>query len=279
MNAFASTLGFALLAPFAVHAATVGLSGTDGSGYLAVVNVNNESVEPNTPGGKPFDYPYYFDAAQNSWVTIVAEKLSAGSVYAEESAYTVLNKTLTDPDFADFNLGSLGYADGALTGVGTEVLAPGQFTLTLSADDYSPMGSAHNTGGEFSWTYGITASNISGAGLTFINGVLTSIDVVADIKVDVFFGGFPAAAFNPGFFEAGGLTISGNQFAFTVNESVSQSTVLGDLPLASIAFNRTGTIDAVTAVPEPSTWAMMLAGVAGLLVVAGGKQRGRNVMS
>jgi hypothetical protein len=245
--------------------------GTGATGYLSVSNINNETVQPNTAlaGSKPFQYPVYFDAAQNLWVTVVAEKLSASSVYAEESAYTVVNKGVTDPDFADFRFGSFGWDSSQLTGSGVEVLGIGAFSLTLDALDYSPKPKSRNaapTFNEFNWTYGITASNLVGDGLTFVDGVLVRADFTADVQVDVFFNGNTTNAFfrfNPGFSEAGGLTVSGNTFAFDLDAAVPQASPLGALAGARMVFNRSGTIDGISGViPEPSTWAALGIGLA-----------------
>ncbi len=64
---FSSSALAALLVPLAVQAATIDLAGTGASGYLAIVDINKEVVEPNTgnPGSKPFDYPYYFEDSSN----------------------------------------------------------------------------------------------------------------------------------------------------------------------------------------------------------------------
>jgi hypothetical protein len=271
-----TTVAASLLLAGTAQAATINLSGSDATGFLAVADINNEAIEPNTPGGKPFAYPYYFDAAQNLWVTIVAEKLSAASVYAQESSFTVKNKGLTDADFGNVKLGSVTYADGALSGVGTEVLAPGQFTLALAADDYSPKPKARNVNNEFNWTYSLTPGNLSGTGLTFVDGMLASMDFSADMKVELNFNGAtnPPFRLSPGWSQAVALVFEGNRFAFDMDVTAGQSGILGTIDNVRLQFNRAGTLVEITPIPEPSTYALLALGA--LLLTARVRQwRGR----
>jgi hypothetical protein len=258
--------GAILTAPGATDAEVISLSGSGATGFLSLSNVNNESVEPNTPGGKDFDYPYYYDPAQDLWVVIVAEPLSAGSTYAEElDGFTVLNKTVTDTDFGITDIGAISYDATDVAATGTTVLAPGQFTLQLDATGFSPLGTPRNVNNEFAWDYTIEASNLVGPGLAFRDGVLTSIDLVADVTVFVNFLGNPNPPFrfSPGYFEAGGLTFSGNRFAFDVDVTQDVQSVLGSLSDTRLVLNRSGTIAAV--VPEPSTSVLIALGAAVLV--------------
>jgi hypothetical protein len=233
---------------------TITLTASDAKGFLSIVNVNNEAVEPNSSvaKSKDFDYPYYFDStlgASGLWVMVVAEKLSAQSRYVQETeGMTIKNKTVTDEGFADGVLGTITY-DGALVGPsGKSTIAPDAFVLTLSADDYSPLNKPRNVNNEFAWTYQITPSNIAGTGLTFTDGVLSRIDITADIKVDVLFMGAPQGRFNPGFSQVAALEVSENRFAFSFDVTEAQTTLLGPMENARVELNRTGTIDAVTPV-------------------------------
>lgn len=267
---------------FPAQAATVSLTGSNSGGYLAFDRFNNEVVEPNSglPGSKDFDYPYYFDPSLGSsglWVMLVADKLSADSIYPQESQFTVYNKTVTDADFSISNIGSVSFADGLLSGVGQEVIGTDQLTLTLSDSDYSPLPKPRNVDNEFAWTYTLTPSNLQGAGLTFLDGVLTSIDFVADLKVDVNFLGNTAPPFRmtPGFSQSNALTFSGGSFAFSFDVVQTQNSALGVIENPRLVLNRFGSVDQVTPVPEPSTYLLMLAGVGVLAIGSSVRARRR----
>ncbi|MEM8756687.1 MAG: hypothetical protein AAGF47_02770, partial [Planctomycetota bacterium] len=91
---------------------TIPLSGTDHSGYLAFLNVKNWGTEAEllAPTGLP-NYPYWFNAdfAGGVFSSIIAEPLSAESMYPIEPAIAVFNKTITDPDFATRPAGSVSF--------------------------------------------------------------------------------------------------------------------------------------------------------------------------
>ena len=96
------------------HAATINLSGEDATGYLSIATINTEPAEPNEVGFpdnplKHYDYPYYenVNLPGFTWDVIVAEPLSASSVYAQSEQFEIKNATITDDDFNRFNLGSI----------------------------------------------------------------------------------------------------------------------------------------------------------------------------
>jgi hypothetical protein len=62
---------------------------------------------------------------------------------------------------------------------------------------------------------------------------------------------------------AGGFECNGGAFIAVFSLSVVPGTLVGDLNPEDLALSVT-----TTAVPEPSTWAMMLAGFAGLAALA-----------
>lgn len=253
-----------------LHSATqtIDLATNSGTGSLYLSNINNETVEPNSglPGSKNSDYPYYFDSSQGLWVFIADEQLSAGTSYIfEETNFTVLKNGATDNDFGIFDVGDISYDDSLLTGSGIEVLAPGDFTLTLDGSDFSPLFSPRKDTGlpgggassnEFAWDYDIASSSPSGTGLTFVNGHISSIDFTANIAVTPRFFGNPNPPFAFGSSYDGTVTFSGAGFVFDVDVIQDNTSALGALSDTHLVFNAAGNISSV--VPEPSTYAGIL---------------------
>ncbi|MEM9444833.1 MAG: PEP-CTERM sorting domain-containing protein [Verrucomicrobiota bacterium] len=256
-----------LLLNTAAHSTTqfVDLSTNNGTGSLYITNIQSELVEPNSglPGSKPFEYPYYWDPSKNGgagvWVMIVSEQLSASTTYSfEEANFNVLQKTITDSDFGIFDVGDISYDDTLLTGSGTEVLGLSDFTLSLDLADFSPLFSPRNINNEFAWDYAASIGDLTGAGLTFVNGELTSIDFVADIAITPqLLGSLPFGSSYDGL-----LTFSGNSFAFDVDVIQDNTTALGPLENTHLVFDAQGNY----VIPEPSTWAMLVIGLATLLI-------------
>lgn len=244
------------------QAASIDLAGPDGSGTLSLSNVKGWASAEAALAGLP-SFAYFQNESTGIWTSIVALPLSADAVYAEEATATVYNKTVTAADYATFSAGAIDYDDSALTGSGTETIAAGALAFSFNNAGFSPLGSAYNSGSGFGnagWSYTIAASNVSGSGLTFTDGVLSSIDLTADISVTVLFAGM--LPFTSTY--DGQLTIAGNQYAFDLD--VTQDNVepvfVGAVSDTRMVFNRAGSIAAVTAVPEPSTYALMAAGLA-----------------
>jgi len=241
--------------------ASVDLRGDDHTGYLAFANVKNYGVNwpPNTDPTTDFDdvvYPYYFDTAANIWRTIAAEPLASTSIYAEESTFSVVKSDVTDADFSSTDIGDITFNDALLTGVGVETIGPGDLILTLSAADFSPLASPHNLGsgnGNWGWDYVISASNLTGSGLTYVDGKLTGIDLAADVSVLPRLAGGTIPFLDD---YDGTLTFSGNQFAFDLDVTKDAPTPFGTFAGTHMVFNRAGS---VAAVPEPS--AIVLAAI------------------
>lgn len=248
-----------LLAASVAHAAQVALplNTIDATGTLYSTGFNTETEEPNTPAGKDFNYPYYFDSAQNLWVIIVAEPLRSDYVYTYEEANfgTIFNQTITDPNAGTFNFGELSWDDSLITGVGSETIGVGNFTFSLNPDRFSPNLSANNLNNEANWAYNFLTSNLLGTGLSFTDGELTSIDFTADLSIQTLaFGSFPLAdTFD------GNITFSGLNFAFNVDQIKDINTPLGPANDVHTVFDVAGSV----VVPEPQTYGMIF----GLLVI------------
>lgn len=254
-----------LTAPLVAATRTIDLAGDDHTGYLSMSNVKNWSTEAGAQAGLP-DYPYYFNPGAGSggadiWTSLVAEPLSAFSTYVEESSFTVQNKTITDVDFSTRSSGAISFDDAGITGQGTETVAASALTFNFNKMGFSPFNSPHNAGSGFGnagWDYVINASNVAGTGLTFTDGLLTSIDLTADIAVQVRFGGNASLAWASTY--DGTLTFNGDSFAFNVNVFQDNLTPFGTFTDTRLVFNRGGTIGQVGSlfVPEPAS-ALMLA--------------------
>ncbi len=250
-------------------AASIELAGDNGTGFLSMSNVKSWLAEPDPVTESEF--PYFFDSDAGLWRSIAAVPLSADSTYAEEAlGFTVLNKSITQSDFGTFSAGTIDYSDALVTGSGIESVDASALTLAFNNAGFSPLYSAYNTGDNFGWAYSISASNVNGAGLTFVNGVLTSIDLTADISVAVSWLDLPAGTWASTY--AGSLTISGDMYAFQLDVMQDNETpFFGSLPNTHMVFNRAGDIAAVVPIPEPQTYLMLGIG----LMLIGGAVRAR----
>lgn len=248
----------AVVAAGQAKAVDVPLSGTGHTGYLSFSGLQTEQTEPKTPGGKDFDYPYYLNTNYPLYDMVVAEPLSADSVYAEEAANTVLGKTITDADFGDSSFGSISYDGLSLTGVGSETVSVSADDVTLDLTMFSPLYSPRNIDNEFAWDYVVETQSLASPSLdlSFTEGALTGIDGELEIGVSVRFLG--SIAFQDG---AGGvltydgtLVFSGGDFEFDVEVVQDAVTALGPVTDTWLVFNRSGGISAV--VPEPASLAL-----------------------
>lgn len=242
-----------------VQAATIDLASDDGTGYLALSSVKSST---SAEAAEAWNFPYYLEESTGIYRSIAAIPLSADSVYAEESEFTVLGKDVTSSDFNTMSAGSVSFDDSLLLGSGVETVATADLTLVVDGDGFSPYMSDYNSGtglGDFAFHYTITTSNISGNGLTFVDGQLTSVDLDADVSVAVDFGNIEAFAWDDSY--DGSLSISGADYAFDLDVSQPNVTPLAPLESTRMVFNRSGSIAAVTPVPEASSYAMMLCGL------------------
>lgn len=260
-------------------AATVNVEiGGESTGYLAMANVKNWGSESAASHPDNSIYPYFFDSGSGLWKSIAVGGLSSANDYSLVTGATVAGSGLTQPDFTTFSAGFLNYDNSSITGVGVETIPVSGITLNLNtgaglnanASVFSPYGSAYNRGsgfGNFGWTYVMSTSALTGSGLTFTDGQLTSIDFTAALGVIVRFGNNAAFTFKEGGVDAvysGTLAFSGNQYAFDLDVTKTVSSVLGTLTDTHMVFNRQGSIAAV--VPEPSS-ALLIGGSAVLILL------------
>lgn len=257
-------------ASLGAQAATVDLAGQNGTGYSAMIGFKGSTSKA---AADAWNYAYYQDA-NGIYRAITATPLSTDSDY---SAYlpagaVVQGKDVTSADFATMSAGSISYDESVLTGVGVETIGVGALTLSINSKGFSPFYNGYNTGsgfGDHPWNYNITASGLAGSGLTFTNGVLTSIDLDAALSITIRAGESAFYVYNLGgpatvpAVLSGSLSISGDSYAFNVRDTGTYAFALQPSGLTlNYVINRAGDISAVTAVPEPGTYALMAAGLA-----------------
>ncbi|MEM8876111.1 MAG: GC-type dockerin domain-anchored protein, partial [Planctomycetota bacterium] len=130
-----------------------------------------------------------------------------------------------------------------ITGVGIETVAAADLTVEIDGDAFSSLNSIHNTGsgvGNAGWTHAISVNNPSGPGLTLEDGTPVSIELVADVSIEVSFAG--QIPLGNTYDTPGGLVISGDTFTFDVDVTQTTPSPLGLLTDTRLVFNRTGTI-------------------------------------
>ncbi len=239
-------------------------------------SLDDISRDPNSP--KFFDYPAYINPQTSANIYILSvEPYRFGLSYPDPLHPTgpgafapvgTLQSTGTpgatfiegvneDADFADFDLGTLEYEDDTLTGVGVESLGVDALTLNLVTTDFNatnrteilagadvpPFGPAGRSNrNELATDVRILVNELQGDGLSFEDGLLTSLDFVADITVTVFGAATTQAIPDPspslGLSVDGTLTFEGNTFAFAVDGQDS----VGPFDDVRIVLNRSGSI-------------------------------------
>lgn len=263
---------------------SVSLSGSNATGGVNVVGFDTEINEPNGPPSRDhtssgngnshgfayFQYAYHpdnpdaFNDYDGFWSIIVSSHTVANPAYYQSllqkaGAVAYDNLTLTTqvlhPNPGAFDIGSLTYDTNRLTGIGTEILDPTKFELTISRADYS-FNVLNESTAPGTWTgypyyywgidnYTLSISNISGEGLTFVNGVLTTMDFQANVRI--------TSPMAPNVTWDGTLSFDGLNFVFNINESEFVNG-FGDL---HIVMDRAGTISLI---PEPTTGLLLAIG-------------------
>ncbi|MEM1097182.1 MAG: hypothetical protein AAGH92_00195 [Planctomycetota bacterium] len=175
----------------------------------------------------------------------VGELESAGTPGA-----TFIEALTEDADFADFDLGVLTYDDATLTGLGIETIGVDAVSLDLDGTEFQstnrtelfagadapPFGpEGRSNRNEFANTVSLEASNFSGTGLTFTDGVLTSIDFTADAAVELVLAALPTATLRA----EGKLTFADSSFAFQID---GQDNLLTAATNVRLILNRSGSL-------------------------------------
>ena len=279
-------LAFVLAISGYASAASVDLAGTDADGYLAIAGFNQESgvltdISRDTADAKFFDYPAYAnpDGSERYFVMSVEPYRfgldypdplhPAGGGFQSVGALqpvgtpgaTFIEAVTEDADFESTDIGQIDFDSALLTGVGAEFIGPGDLTLLLDGAEFTSknrdpsfQGGANqaadgrSNNNEFANDVTFVPGIASGTGLTYVDGVLQSIDLVVPVEVStgqIAFGG-------AGFAANGTLTFSGNTFAFDVDE------VTSGFFASRVILNRSGVISAV--VPEPTSVALLMVG-------------------
>lgn len=271
------------------------------TGYLAISNLKNSVSQNGIEGkdangnlvpnhnGLP-DYANY-RMANGNYTAIIASPQSSTSDYSEFATFApgtyggspiaVNNQMISDSNFSTMSAGRINFDSALLTGTGTETI--GLASLTFDFDTYEwdgktangwQVGAPYNGGGTYKISpfspiytayndasgagnaaviYNISLSNVTGTGLTFVDGQLTSMDIAGDLAVRLTLGQAPTlfTTFD------GAFSASGLNYAFDVKDTKSAFIFSG----INMLMNREGEGTLVSAVPEPSAYAMMLAGL------------------
>ncbi|MEM1210797.1 MAG: hypothetical protein AAGI68_00720 [Planctomycetota bacterium] len=252
------------------------------------------SIDRDPTSAKFFDYPAYVNPEDTSQVIIMLVEpyrfgltypdplaptgpnsfASVGAIQPASAAdsdpqVTFIEAITEDSDFADFNIGEIQFDPGLISGSGTEIVETGQISIVFDETEFEgrnrdpsfqngdfadPGGRANNN--EFATEVLITATGFDGTGLTFEDGVLTSIDMVVDVQVLVGFAAFGVPTTFTALEALGELTFSGDGFAFAV-DGVDSALGVTDV---RVLLNRSGTIDAVGSlvIPEPAAAACIV---------------------
>ncbi|MEM9825857.1 MAG: PEP-CTERM sorting domain-containing protein [Planctomycetota bacterium] len=165
------------------------------------------------------------------------------------------------PNEIDFGIGTLTYDDTGLIGVGTEIATITAFNPDLFWAQGSTTTDLNDAQGFDLWVFGANSSVDFGgldAGdtVTLTNGVLTSIDLATTASISLDHAG-RAPGVHSGTFE-----IIGNQLSFQIDDTaIDVNTLFGTAPTSRLVADFTGTVNAVSAIPEPSSFALI--GLAG----------------
>ena len=206
-----------------------------------------ESVGPLRPAS---------EAGQDGVTFIEAVSEDDGLIASEGSIFDGERRR----DFSASTPGTIEFDTSLVTGVGTEVVVPDDITLTLDGSEFRainrtqlspadapPFGiDGRSNRNEAASTVDVTARTLAGNGLTFQGGLLTSIDLEAE--VDVRGAGFALGA--NALIDVD-LFFEGNRFRYDGDEQVSSFFASN----VRLILNRTGPIDSVGSYVVPGACA------------------------
>lgn len=286
----ALSLALVSTASFSHAASYVDLGGL-ATGYLAVANFKNSGTQDGieNKNGNNNGLPGYanYRMANGNYTAIIASPQSTTSDYSAFASFSsgtfggapisINNQINSDANFSTMSAGRINYDNQLITGVGTETIPVSALTFDFNTYEwdgitqngyntntgtsfispFSTVDSIYNDGGgagNAPLIYKLSVSNLQGGGLTFQNGVLTSMDFTANLAVAAAAAQFPTltATFN------GTLTGSGLGYQFNVADTKSIFIIQN----AHMLMNRSGT---ASVVPEPTSAA--LAGLASLVLL------------
>lgn len=266
--------------------------GGPATGFIALSNYKNSSSQSGIEGtanGLP-EYPNY-QMANGNYTAVIASPQSTTSDYSafgsfgsgfSGTSFAIKNQTITQSDFATLSAGRIDFDNSLVTGVGTETIPASALsfdfntfawdgtvttaqtgdlrsnfaTTPVNISPFSPVYSPYNDGsgaGNAQLYYLISVSNVTGDGLTFLNGDLVDIDVDADMKINGVVA--PFSSFGSLEYD-GSFSIDGSDYLF----DVSGTDTLAFFSNTNLIANRAGT---ALLVPEPAT-AMALVTLGGL---------------
>ncbi|MEM6392109.1 MAG: hypothetical protein AAF797_04995 [Planctomycetota bacterium] len=270
--------GFAALSNAKNSTTQNGIEGKDASG-------NFDPLHNGLP-----EYPNY-QLANGNYTAIIAGPQSTTSDYSafaafgsgfSGSSFQVNNQNITQSDFSTLSSGRIDYDDSTLVN-GSGVVPVSALTFdfntfawdgTITPDQtgdprsnwtvdpvnispLSPVQTPFNDGsgaGNAQFYHLISISNVTGDGLTFVNGELTEMDFIGDVTVNTFVAPFAGL----GSLEYTGTLTGGSlgdplSYVFDVSGTDSAGIFGG----VNFILNRSGTASLV--VPEPTGLALLVA--------------------
>lgn len=190
-----------------------------------------------------------------------------GDAFFGGNVLDIQNQAVTQADASTLSAGRLNFDASQLTGIGTEVVPVGALAFDLNTFAYdglvdpavtgdprsnwppvgatvpqlnispfSPVFTPYNDGsgaGNAPFAYELTVDNLSGGGLTLIDGQLAEMDITGDVTFEVF---SVAAPFFGRASVDGTLTLSGTDYTFDVVGSDGA----GPITSANVFMNRAG---------------------------------------
>lgn len=257
--------------------------------YTSGPNIGQPNPNHNgLPDYPNFQIPSGYSNA-GSYSAIVASPQSTTANYAADfsnafyggTSLTVNNQTVADSNYSTMSAGLISFDDSGLTGIGLETIPVGSLTFnfdtylwngkTASGWDvdtegpsyispFSPVYTDYNDGsgaGNAGAIYNLSLSNITGTGLTFMNGQLTSMNISADLNLLLRYAQFYQPLDSPDLTAAsatftGSFSATGMNYEFDLADTQSLGEIFPGFYFfenVHMLMNREGT---ASVIPEPS---------------------------